>query len=93
MLLFDWNDEKNEQLERERGVRFEDVLYHLTHDGLLDVIEHSNQTRYPGQRVLIVDIEGYAHLVPFVEEDDVVFMKTIIPSRKLTRRYLGGKKK
>jgi hypothetical protein len=90
MTLFDWNDEKNEWLERERDVTFEDVVFHLTHDGLLDTIEHPNQEQYPGQRILIVDIEGYAYIVPFVEDGEVIFMKTVVPSRKMTKLYLGG---
>lgn len=90
MMLFDWSDEKNEWLRRERGVAFEDVVYHLTHGGLLDTIEHPNQKQYPNQRMFIVNVEGYACIIPFVENEKVVFMKTIIPSRKMTKLYLGG---
>lgn len=90
MKLFDWNDEKNEWLKREREVAFEDAMFHLTHDGLLDTIEHPSQTQYPGQRLFIINIDGYAYIVPFMEDDDVIFLKTIIPSRKMTKLYLGG---
>ena len=90
MPLFDWNDEKNEWLKRERGVTFEDVIFHLTHDGLLDTIEHPNKEQYSGQRLFIINVDGYAYVVPFVEDDDVIFLKTIVPSRKMTKRYLGG---
>lgn len=90
MKLYDWNEEKNETLSRERGVTFEEIVFHLTHGGLLDAIEHPNQATYPGQRIFIVDVDGYACLVPLVEESDEVFLKTIIPSRKMTKRYLGG---
>jgi len=90
MNLFDWNDEKNEWLKRERGLTFEDVIFHLTRDGLLDTIEHPNQKQYPDQRLFIVNVDGYACVVPFVEDDDVIFLKTIIPSRKMTKLYLGG---
>ena len=90
MKPYDWNDEKNEWLRQERGITFEDVVFHLAHDGLLDAIGHPNQRRYPGQRIFIVNVEGYACLVPFVEDDKVICLKTIIPSRKMTRRYLGG---
>lgn len=92
MSSYDWNDEKNEWLKRERGVSFEDILFHLAHDGLLDVIEYPRQKQYPGQRIFIVDVEGYVCLVPFVEDDETIFLKTIIPSRKMTRRYLGENK-
>ena len=90
MSLFDWNNEKNELLKYERGITFEDVVYHLNRGGLLDTIEHPDQKRYPGQRIFIVNIEGYACLVPFVEDDKAIFLKTIIPSRKMTKQYLGG---
>ena len=90
MKQFDWNDDKNEWLKRERGVAFEDAIFHLTHDGLLDTIEHPNQEQYPDQRLFIVNVDGYAYIVPFVEDEDVIFLKTIIPSRKMTKLYLGG---
>ena len=93
MNLFDWNDEKNEWLKRERGLTFEDVIFHLTHDGLLDTIEHPNQKQYPGQRLFIINVDEYACIVPFVEDDDVIFLKAIIPSRKMTKLYLGGNTK
>ena len=93
MKLFDWNDEKNEWLKRERGVVFEDAIFHLTHDGLLDTIEHPNQAQYPGQRLFIINVDGYAYIVPFIEDDAVIFLKTIIPSRKMTKLYLGGNTK
>jgi len=91
MKLYDWNEEKNEWLLRERGVTFEEIVFHLNHGGLLDTIEHPKQAKYAGQRIFIVNVEGYACLVPFVESEDVIFMKTIIPSRKMTKQYLGGK--
>jgi uncharacterized DUF497 family protein len=90
MKIFDWNDEKNKQLRSERGVSFEEVVYYLTHDGVLDTIEHPNQKRYPGQRIFIINMEGYAYLVPFVEDEECIFLKTLIPSRKMTRLYLQG---
>jgi len=93
MKLFDWNHEKNEWLRNERGVTFEEIVYHITHGGLLDTIQHRNKKAYPGQRIFIVDVEGYACLVPFVETDEAFFLKTIIPSRKMTRQYLGGDSK
>ena len=89
MKAFDWNDEKNQQLRNERGVAFDDIVYHLAHGGLLDTMEHPNQEQYPGQRIFIVNVDGYACLVPFVEDENTIFMKTIIPSRKMTRLYLG----
>ena len=90
MKPYDGNDEKNDWLRRERGITFEDVVFHLAHGGLLDTIEHPNQRKYPGQRIFIINVEDYACLVPFVEDDAVFFLKTIIPSRKMTKLYLGG---
>jgi hypothetical protein len=90
MKPYDWSDEKNEWLQRERGVAFEDIVFHLAQGGLLDTIEHPNQQQYPGQKIFIVNVEGYAYLVPFVEDDEMIFLKTIIPSRKMTKQYLGG---
>ena len=89
MKRYDWSVEKNEWLEQERGITFEDVVFHLARGGLLDTIEHPNQRQYPGQRIFIVNVEGYACLVPFVEDDEAIFLKTIIPSRKMTKQYLG----
>ena len=85
---FSWGDEKNEILKAERGVSFEDAVFHIERGDLLDVLEHPNQARYPGQRIFVVNIEGYAYLVPFVESEDEVFLKTVIPSRKATDTYL-----
>jgi len=90
MKIFDWNDEKNEQLRLGRGVTFEEVVYYLTHNGLLDTIEHPNQKKSPGQRIFIINIEEYVYLVPFVEDKETIFLKTLIPSRKMTKLYLHG---
>ena len=89
MKPFDWNPDKNQQLIEERGVSFEDVIFFLQSGGLLDDIEHPNLNEYPGQRVFIVNIDGYAYLVPYVEEAANIFLKTVIPSRKATKKYLG----
>lgn len=87
-----WNPEKNIFLQRERSVSFEDVVYHMMAGGILDTLEHPNQERYPRQQIHVVEIEGYAYLISFVESEDEVFLKTIIPSRKATKAYLGGSK-
>ncbi len=91
MKYFDWNSEKNEELLKDRGVSFEEVVFCIMNDGLLDVIEHPNKSKYPNQNIFIVDIDNYVYLVPFVEDDEVVFLKIIIPSRKMTKKYLGEK--
>lgn len=90
-MRFDWSDAKSAVLKEERGVSFEDVVFHVAVGGLLDVLDHPRPEAYPEQRVMVVDIEGYAFVVPFVTDGDVWFLKTIIPSRKMTKHYLGGK--
>ena len=85
---FDWNLDKNRQLVVQRGVSFERVVSAIERGGLVDVLEHPDQERYPGQMIYVVDIERYLHLVPFVTgTDGTRFLKTIIPSRKATRDY------
>ena len=88
MKPFRWSAEKNELLKLSRGVSFESIVVAIEADGLLDVVEHPNVTKYPNQRVLVVSFDGYVYLVPFVEEADYFFLKTVIPSRKATRDYL-----
>lgn len=88
---FSWNPEKNRQLHRERGISFEEILFHMETGDLVDVVDHSNPEKYPGQRIFVIAIDEYAYLVPFVESGSEIFLKTIIPSRKATRRYLGGR--
>ena len=86
---FDWDDTKNATLKAERGIGFEDVVFHIERGGRLDILEHPNPTRYGGQRIFVVRREDYVYLVPFVEDERTVFLKTIIPSRKATKQYLG----
>lgn len=89
MKPFRWSPEKNDVLKKERGVSFESMVVAIEGGGLLDILAHPNGQRYPGQRVLVVARDDYAYLVPFVEEDDYFFLKTVIPSRKATRDYLN----
>ncbi len=91
MKYFNWNSDKSEELIKDRGISFEEVVFCIMHEGLLDVIEHPNKSKYPNQNIFIVAIDEYVYLVPFVEDDEVVFLKTIIPSRKMTKKYLGDK--
>ncbi len=87
-VSFDWNPEKDRQLAKQRGISFERVLSAIERGGLVDVLDHPNQERCPGQRIYMVDIERYLYLVPFVTTaDGTRFLKTIIPSRKATRDY------
>lgn len=91
MKYHTWNNEKNDFLKNERGKTFEDVIYYIEHGGLLAIVRHPNIEKYPDQKIYIVNMDNYVYLVPFVETDDEIFMKTIIPSRKATKRYLEDK--
>lgn len=90
MKPFNWNRNKNQQIIEDRQISFEDMLFSIQKGRLLDDIEHPSKTKYPNQRVLVVEVNGYAYLVPYVESDDEIFLKTVIPSRKATKQYLGG---
>ena len=94
MKIFDWDDDKNEWLKRERGISFEDVVFAIDEGKLLGILRHPNHKEYKGQRIYIVEIEDYAFVVPYVESDACIFLKTVFPSRKYTRMYLrqGGQK-
>jgi uncharacterized DUF497 family protein len=86
---FAWDDAKNAKLRKERGIGFEDIVFHIERGDLLNILEHPNPDRYAGQRIFVVQREAYVYLVPFVEDENTVFLKTIIPSRKATKQYLG----
>jgi len=111
--FFDWDDAKNAKLRADRGIGFEDIVFHIERGDLLDILEHPNPDRYGGQRIFVVQRDDYVYLVPFppspaslrrglrrglagalraeadVEDEHTVFLKTIIPSRKATKDYLG----
>lgn len=84
----DWNAAKNEILKAERGISFEDIMAAFTEDGLLDIVKHPNEKKYSHQKMIIVNVNDYVYLVPFVEDDEKIFLKTIVPSREATKHYL-----
>lgn len=90
MKYFAWDAEKNEQLRAEREISFEEIVFHIERGDILDILEHPNQEKYRGQRIFVVNVSDYAYLVPFEETEIEVVLKTIIPSRKATKRYLRG---
>ena len=92
MKPINWNAEKNRKLIEERSISFEDVVFCLQSGGLLDDGSHPNEEKYPHQRMFVVAVDEYAYLVPYVESDEEIFLKTIVPSRKATKQYLGGAK-
>lgn len=89
---FSWDSEKNEKLKAERGVSFEEVVFYIEKGQILDIVENAKNEKYKGQRIFIIEIRDYAHLVPFVETEREIILKTIIPSRKATKRYLRKEK-
>ncbi|HPB90658.1 MAG TPA: toxin [Rugosibacter sp.] len=89
MKPFRWSPEKNETVKAEWGISFERIVVSIEAGGLLDILAHPNQAKYPRQRVLVVACDNYVYLVPFVEEENYFFPKTVIPSRKATRDYLN----
>jgi hypothetical protein len=88
MKPFRWNPDKNAALKIGRSISFEEIALAVEADGLLDELRHPNLEKYPNQSVLVVALDGYVYLVPYVEESDYYFLKTVIPSRKATRDYL-----
>jgi uncharacterized DUF497 family protein len=92
MRVFQWNNEKNEWLKKHRGVCFEQVVILLKQEHVLEVIKHPNRDKYPDQMIAIVRINDYAYLVPYIQKGEEIFLKTIIPSRKATNKYVRIKK-
>lgn len=88
MKYFDWDEEKNKRLKEERDISFEEILIAIEDDRILDIIEHPNKESCPDQKIFIVNINEYAYLVPFIEDEEKIFLKTIIPSRKATKKYI-----
>ena len=88
MKYFNWNSEKNKKLIKERGVSFEICLVKIENKEVLDILDSVN---YPNQKIFVLEIDNYVYLAPFVENEDEIFLKTIIPSRKFTKKYLKQK--
>lgn len=91
MKYLDWDDGKNQKLKSERNISFEEVQLAVEEGRLLDTFDHPNQKRYPNQKIMVVEINDYAYLVPYIREEERIFLKTIIPNRKATKKYLRSK--
>jgi uncharacterized DUF497 family protein len=89
-MRYEWDPGKNEWLKKERHISFEQIIFHLSLGDIWKVADHPDQKTYPGQRIYFVIVEDYIHLVPYVVEEEYIFLKTIIPSRKATRDYEKG---
>lgn len=93
MKYFEWDESKNQKLKLERDVSFEDIVIAIDEGRILDILDHPNPARSGKQMIVIIEIADYAYLVPFVEDTEKIFLKTIIPSRKATKKYLINKDK
>ena len=91
MKNLNWNSEKSMALKASRSICFEDVVFYIERGDILDDYLHPDQQAYPGQRIMVISLANYSYLVPYVENEEELFLKTIIPSRKATQRYLGEK--
>lgn len=90
MKIYNWNPDKNHELILSRKISFEEAVFFIENGGLLDDIAHPNKSDYPNQQIFILQIRDYVYLVPYVNTKNEIFLKTIIPSRKFTKIYLGG---
>jgi uncharacterized DUF497 family protein len=89
MKPINWNSTKYQQLVSERGISFEDIVFYMQQGQLLDDIQHPNSVKYPEQRIFVINVDNYVYLVPYIENQQEIFLKTVIPSRKATKQYLG----
>lgn len=92
MRIYNWSSDKNQELILSRGISFEEAVFYIENGGLLDDIAHPNKSDYPHQRIFILRVRDYVYLVPYVDTEDELFLKTIIPSRKFTKKPLGGQR-
>ena len=92
MKVFRWDNEKNEWLKKNRGVSFEQIVILMEREDVLEIVDHPNQDKNPGQKIVTVRIDDYAYLVPYIQESNEIFLKTIIPSRKATNKYVREQK-
>ena len=89
MKYYAWDEDKNDLLKETRNISFEEVLLSISNNKLLEIVEHPNKQKYPNQKMFVVEVNDYAYIVPFVEDDEKYFLRTIYPSREATKRYLN----
>lgn len=88
MKIHEWDPAKNEKLKKEQDISFEDIVFYLDRGDVIDIIPNPNKKQYPHQQKYVLNIDDYIYLVPFVEKEEMIFLKTIIPSRKATKEYI-----
>ncbi|MEK9179778.1 MAG: BrnT family toxin [Patescibacteria group bacterium] len=89
MESFDWDEQKNTKLKNERGISFELALGAILSDNLISV-ERNPSSKHSNQFMYIIKMNNYCYLVPFVKHGKKIFLKTIIPSRKATKKYINN---
>ncbi len=87
-MQFNWNDEKNQWLKKERNISFEQVVIAIESNDIVDILENPNKLKYKNQIMILVNIDDYVYAIPAIMGNDVIFLKTIFPSRKYTDHYL-----
>ncbi|MCP4757069.1 MAG: toxin [Proteobacteria bacterium] len=92
-MKYEWNPEKNEWLKKERNISFEQIIFHLSQGDVWKFADHPDQTKYPDQKIYFVVVEEYIYLVPHIVEENYIFLKTVIPSRKATKMYKEERKR
>jgi len=90
-MNYQWNEEKNILLKSERGIGFEDIVTAIMEGTIIDIIKHPNREKYPDQMIYIVKVLDYIYMVPYIRNDEEIFLKTIIPSRKMKKIYKDEK--
>jgi uncharacterized DUF497 family protein len=90
MKYFSWDSEKNEKLKAERNISFEEIVFYIERGQVLDILEHPNKKKYPNQFIFVIQVGDYVYLVPFIEKENEIILKTIIPNRKAIKHYLRG---
>jgi hypothetical protein len=90
---YEFSAEKNTKLKEQRGISFEEIIYYIGSGHLLDTVRHHNKEKYTNQQFYVVDVDGYVYLVPFIRQNNKIFLKTIFPSRKHTKQYLTQMKR
>jgi uncharacterized DUF497 family protein len=87
-VVFYWDNDKNEQLKRKRGISSEQIVFLILNDRILDILEHPNKMQYRDQKLYVINVDNYAYVVPFEDRKGIRFLKTIFPGRKYTQKYL-----
>lgn len=89
MKIFEWDENKNYILKKERNISFEEIVLAINNGGLVETIDHPNKFKYQQQKLFLVRMKNYIYTVPFVSNGETIFLKTIYPDRKATKKYLG----